>query len=109
MVSHDDVESESRISAHYQSYTTYVAATIHVRIAAQRGPACEAATLLGVCVQALEDNAATNPGVKKMRTTIQTLMQRLNVRAGPQAPDQVQDDFFGNGLDLEAIVRYVTA
>ena len=43
-----------------------------------------------------------------MHATIQTLMQRLNVRIGVQAPDEVQNDFFGNGLDLEAIVRYVT-
>lgn len=91
-----------------QSYTTYVAATIHVRIAAQRGPTCEAATLLGICVQALEDNSATNPGVQKMRTTIQALMQRLNVRVGEQqAQADMGDDFFGSGLDLEAIVRYV--
>jgi hypothetical protein len=46
-----------------------------------------------------------------MKTTIQALMQRLNVRVGgeaqAQAETQVQNDFFGAGLDLEAIIRCV--
>jgi hypothetical protein len=57
-----------------------------VRIAAQRRPSPTSASVQGdalgqlaVCLEGLKDNAATNPGVRKMRSTIQTLMQRLGV------------------------------
>lgn len=62
-----------------QSYTVYVAATIHVRIAAQRGAASEASRLLSTCLQALNENAATNPGVGKMYAVICGVMTRLGV------------------------------
>ena len=62
-----------------QSYTVYVAATIHVRIAAQRGAGSEAARLLHTCLQALNENAATNPGVGKMYAVICGVMARLGV------------------------------
>ena len=68
-----------------QSYSTYVASTIHVRIASQRGPTSEASRLLGVCVEALQENGATNPGVKKMHQMIQSLMSRMGVLL-PQNP-----------------------
>ena len=62
-----------------QSYTVYVAATIHVRIAAQRGTGSEASRLLSTCLQALNENAATNPGVGKMYAVICGVMTRLGV------------------------------
>jgi hypothetical protein len=67
------------ISSQFQSYTVYVAATIHVRIAAQRGAGSEAARLLYTCLEALNENAATNPGVGKMYAVISALMARLGV------------------------------
>lgn len=57
----------------------YVAATIHVRIAAQRGTGSEASRLLATCLQALDENAATNPGVGKMYAVICGVMTRLGV------------------------------
>jgi hypothetical protein len=66
-----------------KSYTVYVAATIHVRIAAQRGTRCEAARLLETCLQALKENSATNPGVEKMYGVICKVMNRLNVVLTP--------------------------
>jgi hypothetical protein len=56
-----------------------VAATIHVRIAAQHGPTSSAAQLLSLCLEGLEENAATNTGVKKMFGVISGLMRRLGV------------------------------
>lgn len=114
-----------------QSYTTFVAATIHVRIAAQRGIQSEAARLLLVCLDGLRENAATNPGVKKMYTTVSGLMERLNVDLPSPSTIEVPAVFPVDGqlrqkktciaavqltstavlsddaLDLEAIIRYV--
>lgn len=73
---HDPAEGDRSCK---QSYTTFVAATIHVRIAAQRGSSSEAARSLGVCLEALEENAATNTGVRKMFSTISGLMGKLGV------------------------------
>jgi hypothetical protein len=72
----------------YQSYSTYVASTIHVRIAAQRGPTSEASRLLGVCLEALQENGATNPGVQKMLGMIQALMGRMGVALGETGENQ---------------------
>jgi hypothetical protein len=48
-------------------------------MAAQRGSQSEAARLLTVCIEALEENSGTNPGVRRMFGTINALMERLNV------------------------------
>jgi hypothetical protein len=94
-----------------KSYVTFVAATIHVRIAAQRGSPSNSASLLDVCLEALKDNSATNPGVKKMYQSIMTLMTRLNVN---QQQDGAGNSANAGGsnpmteeLDIDAIIRYV--
>lgn len=107
-----------------------MAATIHVRIAAQRGIQSEAARLLLVCLDGLRENAATNPGVKKMYTTVSGLMERLNVDLPSpstiEVPAVIPVDgklrqktciaavqltsaavLSDDALDLEAIIRYV--
>ncbi len=62
-----------------QSYTTYVAATIHVRNAAQRGSQSEAGNLLSICLEGLKENSLTNTGVSKMYDIIRGLMRKLGV------------------------------
>ncbi|ORX37075.1 fungal-specific transcription factor domain-domain-containing protein [Kockovaella imperatae] len=91
------------------SYCTFVAATIHVRIASQRGPSCEAARLLGICLESLQENSATNPGVKKMHATILSLMDKLNVHlAGTGNTELVGStsnaSVWDGGMDLSAII-----
>lgn len=100
-----------------QSYATFVAATIHVRIAAQRTRSSEANHLLQSCIEGLGENSATNPGVMKMYQSISGLMTKLGIT--PIADDnqttpivdlrdhqnvQVQGQP-NDGLDLDAIIR----
>jgi hypothetical protein len=61
------------------SYATYVAATIHVRIAAQRGPGSAAHSSLSTCLAVFKKNQETNWAVRRAITVIQTLMKRMNV------------------------------
>ncbi|KAL7420955.1 hypothetical protein Q5752_004909 [Cryptotrichosporon argae] len=86
------------------SYTTYVAATIHVRMAAQRGPQSEAGRLLSVCLEALQENAATNPGVRKMYATVCSLMVRLGVHLDVGSSVS-ENTALPSDLDLDAIIR----
>ncbi|EPE33863.1 hypothetical protein GLAREA_06876 [Glarea lozoyensis ATCC 20868] len=61
------------------SYATYVAATIHVRIASQRGPGSAAQISLSTCLAVFKKNQETNWAVRRAMTVIQTLMKRMNV------------------------------
>lgn len=61
------------------SYATYVSATIHVRIASQRGPGSEAHTSLATCLSVLGRNEETNWAVQRARIVILNLMARMNV------------------------------
>lgn len=61
------------------SYATYVSATIHVRIASQRGPGSEAHTSLATCLSVFGRNEETNWAVQKARVVILNLMERMNV------------------------------
>lgn len=61
------------------SYATYVSATIHVRIASQRGPGSEAHTSLATCLSVLGRNEETNWAVQRARIVILKLMARMNV------------------------------
>lgn len=66
------------------SYATYVAATIHVRIAAQREPESEAHLHLRVCLQVFKQNERTNRAVRRANTVINNLMIKLNVKVAEQ-------------------------
>ncbi|KAK7980276.1 carbohydrate esterase family 12 protein [Apiospora arundinis] len=61
------------------SYATYVAATIHVRIAAKRSTASEARDNLETCLGVFKDNQKTNWAVRKAKTIVEGLMERLGV------------------------------
>jgi hypothetical protein len=68
------------------SYATYVSATIHVRIASQRGPGSEAHTSLATCLAVFARNEETNWAVQRARTVILNLMERMSVLL-PEATD----------------------
>jgi len=62
------------------SYATYVAATIHARIAAKRGPGSDAHSSLAACLAVFRENQETNPAVRRAGALVQNLMKRLGVR-----------------------------
>lgn len=61
------------------SYATYVCATIHVRIAAQRGPGSEAHACLQTCLAVFNENMETNWAVRRAKAVIVNLMKRMGV------------------------------
>ncbi|KAG9254452.1 C6 transcription factor [Emericellopsis atlantica] len=65
------------------SYATYVAATIHSRIAARRGSDSSAHANLATCLAVFEQNQATNSAVNKASLIIQNLMKKLGVTLTP--------------------------
>lgn len=62
------------------SYATYVAATIHVRIAATRTSTSEAHEHLRTCLAVFNQNSATNYAVKKASIVIENLRKRMGIR-----------------------------
>ncbi|KAK8009481.1 hypothetical protein PG991_012032 [Apiospora marii] len=79
------------------SYATYVAATIHVRIAARRNAASEARENLQTCLGVFRDNEKTNWAVRRAKSIVQSLIKRLGVNLseirddpGGPAPTQVR-------------------
>ncbi|KAI4598747.1 hypothetical protein KJ359_002639 [Pestalotiopsis sp. 9143b] len=61
------------------SYATYVAATIHVRIAAKRRHDATVFSNLETCLAVFNENESTNWAVKRANTVIRNLMDRMNV------------------------------
>ncbi|KAK1980764.1 fungal-specific transcription factor domain-containing protein [Colletotrichum cereale] len=61
------------------SYATYVAATIHVRIAAKRSTESEARERLETCMSVFRENQETNWAVRRAKTIVEGLMTRLGV------------------------------
>ncbi|KAL5118714.1 hypothetical protein ACEQ8H_003391 [Pleosporales sp. CAS-2024a] len=72
------------------SYSTYVAATIHARIAAKRGPGSHAHSSLETCLAVFRENQETNWAVRRANGIVQNLMKRLGV-ASPGL-DEIQID-----------------
>ena len=74
------------------SYSCYVAATIHARIAAKRSPDSEAHANLETCLGVFRENQETNWAVRRAHDFIKNLMKRLGVTSeggpnnGQQAP-----------------------
>ncbi|KAF2171327.1 hypothetical protein M409DRAFT_63659 [Zasmidium cellare ATCC 36951] len=60
-------------------YATYVAATVHVRIAAKRASASEAHDCLKTCLFVFDQNSATNWAVRKASMVIKNLMKKMDV------------------------------
>lgn len=61
------------------SYATYVAASIHVRVAAQRGGGSRAHTKLRSCIDIFQKNQETNWAVRRAKKVILNLMDRMGV------------------------------
>lgn len=61
------------------SYATYVAATIHVRIAATRASNSDAHEHLRTCLSVFNQNSETNHAVRKASLVIEALMKRMGV------------------------------
>lgn len=69
------------------SYATYVAATIHVRIAARRSAGSEARDNLETCLGVFRDNQKTNWAVRRAKTIVEGLIKRLGVHLSDSAED----------------------
>ena len=65
------------------SYATYVAATIHARIAAKREAGSHAHNSLEACLAVFRENQETNWAVRRANAIVQNLMKRLGVVASP--------------------------
>lgn len=61
------------------SYATYVAATIHVRVAAQREEGSSAHVNLKTCLTVFDENMETNWAVRRAKNVILHLMDRMDV------------------------------
>lgn len=72
------------------SYATYVAATIHARIAARRGPGSQAHSSLETCLAVFRENQETNWAVRRANAIVQNLMKRLGVTT--RNPNDAQID-----------------
>lgn len=72
------------------SYATYVAATIHVRIAAHRGPTSEAHASLRACLSVFNENQETNWAARRAKSVILNLLKRMKV------PISGDPDHYGN-------------
>lgn len=74
-----DVSFSVRQAPYLISYATYVAATIHVRLASSSPPDSAAHESLAVCLTVLDLNSKTNPAVRKASVVIEALMKAMNV------------------------------
>ncbi|KAM0278543.1 hypothetical protein ACHAQH_005111 [Verticillium albo-atrum] len=61
------------------SYATYVAATIHARIASKRSNESDAHRSLQTCLAVFRENSETNWAVRKANAIVQSLMKRLGL------------------------------
>lgn len=61
------------------SYATYVAATIHARIAAKRGADSQAHGNLVACLGIFRENQETNWAVRRANAVVQNLIKRLGL------------------------------
>jgi hypothetical protein len=74
-----DVSFSVRQAPYLISYATYVAATIHVRLASSSPPDSAAHESLAVCLTVLDLNSKTNPAVRKASVVIEALMKAMSV------------------------------
>lgn len=83
------------------SYATYVAATIHSRIAARRGSDSTAHANLATCLAVFKENQETNSAVKKAAMIVQGLMKKLGVTIGNLSSDALEMDLPSRPRDQE--------
>lgn len=74
-----DTSFSVRQAPYLLSYATYVAATIHVRLASASRPGSTAHQSLAACLTVLDLNSKTNPAVRKASVVIEALMKAMNV------------------------------
>lgn len=67
---------------YFLSYATYVSATIHVRIAAEKPPASEAYNRLQNCLEILSEHQRICHAPRRSMAILVKLMRRLNVNVG---------------------------
>lgn len=84
-----DKEFSVRHAPYLISYATYVAATIHVRIAAKRSTEPQARECLETCMSVFRENRETNWAVRRAQAIVEGLMTRLGVSLG-QSHDNSQ-------------------
>lgn len=72
------------------SYATYVAATIHCRIAGKRGPDSIAHANLVTCLAVFQENKETNSAVQKAAMIIQRLMKKHGVTVDEISSDALE-------------------
>ncbi|RSL75134.1 hypothetical protein CEP51_011160 [Fusarium floridanum] len=71
-----------KLVPYFVSYATYVSATIHVRMAAQRGPASGAHKYLRSCLEILGEHQAKCFAPRRTMKVLLSIMDRLNVHVG---------------------------
>ena len=83
------------------SYATYVAATIHARIAARRGNDSTAHAHLATCLAVFQENQETNSAVNKAAMIVKGLMKKLNVVIDNVSSDVLELDMPGRTREQE--------
>jgi hypothetical protein len=78
------------------SYATYVAATIHARIAAKRGAGSHAHASLETCLAVFRENQETNWAVRRANAIVQSLIKRLGVTVHSLDETQIERDVSGS-------------
>lgn len=81
------------------SYATYVAASIHVRVAAQRGGGSRAHAKLRSCIDIFQKNQGTNWAVRRAKKVILNLMDRMGVDISDNSLAQNQITEMGNSCN----------
>lgn len=117
-----DREFSVRRAPYLISYATYVAATIHVRIAAKRSTESQARECLETCMSVFRENRETNWAVRRAQTIVEGLMTRLGVSLSQghdnsqprdrtlhttraQAPVQAAQDYFDGTGNLPHVAQ----
>ena len=95
-----DASFSVRRAPYLISYSTYVSATIHVRIAAKRSSDSDAHRSLATCLAVLRLNQETNWAARRAKVIVEGLMGKLNVVL-PENGNEMQTDFQPTGLNPE--------
>ena len=74
---------------YFLSYATYVSATIHVRIAAQKSPGSKAHRCLLNCLEILSEHQNVCHAPRRSMSILLGLVRRLNVRVGREFTAEV--------------------
>ena len=69
------------------SYATYIAATIHVRIAAQKGTGSVAFDALQICLNALHEHSMLYSAASDAKRVIHILMSRMGLHSNSESRD----------------------